>query len=233
MDTNWIRSSAGRWVVVVGFAVIVAVALVAAFGGSDDDRQSEVGPTAPLSASTADEDTLATTPGHASTSTPQRAGTAGIPPASSGGGASAPETMQTVAVGTVVELDPIPLDDTGDFGTGLSVRLAAIEPIDGEARSPGEISGPALRVTVEATNRSDQPISLARSQIEVTYGADRTPGIALSGSGTTPFDASVAPGASSSAVVVFVVPTDQRTAVQVAVTQTTGSPIVLFEGPTR
>ena len=139
-------------------------------------------------------------------------------------------TLATVPVDTVVVLDPIPLDDTGDFGTGLSVQLVDIEAIEGEARTQGEIAGPALRVHVEVTNDSDEPISLERTQVEVTYGDDRSPGILLTGSGTTPFAESVAPGDSSTGIFVFVVPVDQRDVVQVAVTQTTGTPIILFEG---
>jgi hypothetical protein len=139
-------------------------------------------------------------------------------------------TLVTVPVDTVAVLDPIPLDETADAGTGLEVRLLEIEAIDGEARAQGEVAGPALRVHVEVTNTSDEPISLERTQVEVTYGEDRAPGIVLSGSGTTPFPASVAPGDSATAIVVFVVPLDQRDIVQVAVTQTTGTPIILFEG---
>jgi hypothetical protein len=138
--------------------------------------------------------------------------------------------MATVPVGTVEVRDPIPLDETGDFGTGLSVRLVGIEAIEGEATTQGEIAGPALRVELEMTNDSDEPISLERVQVEVTYGEDRTPGIELSESGTVPFAPSVAPGDSTTGTVVFVVPVDQRDLVQVVVTQTAGAPIIVFEG---
>ncbi len=94
----------------------------------------------------------------------------------------------------------------------------------------GEIAGPALRVQVEVTNNSDAEISLERTLVEVTYGDDRAPGVVLSGSGTTPFAESIAPGDSSTSTVVYVVPLDQRSVVQIAVTQTTGTPIVVFEG---
>jgi hypothetical protein len=141
-----------------------------------------------------------------------------------------PATMATVPVGTVEVRDPIPLDETGDFGTGLSVQLVGIEAIEGEARTQGEISGPALRIELELTNDSDEAISLEQVQVEVTYGEERTPGIELTGSGTVPFPESVAPDDSTTGTVVFVVPADQRDLVQIVVTQTTGAPIIVFEG---
>ena len=235
MDGNWIRSTAGRSVVAAVGVVVVAVALIAVLTGGDDDTSVDVdSATATITSTDETVDPANSTAAETSASTSDRndvATTTPTAPASSGVDDTAtPATLVTVPVDTVVVLDPIPLDEIGDFGTGLNVRLVEIEAITGEARTQGEISGPALRVTVEVTNTSNQPISLERTQVEVTYGDDRAPGIVLSGSGTMPFAVSVAPGSISTGTVVFVVPVDQRDLVQVAVTQTTGTPIILFEG---
>jgi hypothetical protein len=232
VDGNWIRSTAGRSVVAAVGVAVVAIALVAALTGGDDDTAVDIEPaTAAITSTDETDETVAPTNSTTTSDHNDVATTTPTAPASSGvDDTAAPATLMTVPVDTVVVLDPIPLDETSDFGTGLNVRLVEIEAITGEARTQGEISGPALRVTVEVTNTTNQPFSLERTQVEVTYGEDRAPGIVLSGSGTMPFAVSVAPGASSTGTVVFVVPKDQRNLVQVAVTQTTDTPIILFEG---
>jgi hypothetical protein len=232
VDGNWIRSTAGRSVVAAVGVAVVAIALVAALTGGDDDTAVDIDPaTATITSTDETDETVAPTNSTTTSDHNDVATTTPTAPASSGvDDTAAPATLMTVPVDTVVVLDPIPLDETSDFGTGLNVRLVEIEAITGEARTQGEISGPALRVTVEVTNTTNQPFSLERTQVEVTYGEDRAPGIVLSGSGTMPFAVSVAPGGSSTGTVVFVVPKDQRNLVQVAVTQTTDTPIILFEG---
>ena len=237
MGGNWIRSRQGRWVMAAGAVAVVAA--VSLFVLTNDDSGTTSGDeSSVVSVSTSDQAGPTTDPPTSdpidtseSTLTTPTTPTSPAPPATSEAGSTvAPGTLATVPVGTVVVLDPIPLDETGDFGTGLSVQLVGIEAIEGEARTQGEVGGPALRVEVEMTNESDEPLSLERTQVEITYGEDRTPGIELTGSGTTSFAESVAPGESSTAVVVFLVPLDQRELVQVAVTETTGTPIIVFEG---
>ena len=224
MDGKWITTKAGRAVIAVG-GVLIAVATVGVVMTSGDGDASRSGPEVGSIVSTD-----ATSPATSPPTSEQVADTASAPASTEAADSTAAQTLVTVPVDTVAVLDPIPLDETGDFGTGLAVRLIDIEAIDGEARTQGEVAGPALRVTVEVTNNSNEPISLERTQVDVTSGNDRTPGIVLSGSGTAPFPASVAPGASTTGTVVFIVPLDQRDVVQVAVTQTTGTPIVVFEG---
>ena len=236
MDGKWVKTKAGRSVIAVGGAALAAVIVVVALTNGDSDTATSAGsevssrPTdetiSPTDDAVADETASETSP-----PTSDQGGVANSTSSSSETDDDITNaTLASVPVGTVVVLDPIPLDDIGDFGTGLSVRLVDIEAIQGEARTQGEVAGPALRVHVEVTNDSDDPISLERTQVEITYGDARSPGIVLTGSGTTPFAESVAPGDSSTGIFVFAVPIDQRDAVQVAVTQTTGTPIVLFEG---
>lgn len=209
---------------VVAIAVLVIVLLTNGDSGTTNGDDSSA-----ISVSSSDPSDPVTGP---TTSDPVATpdSTATRPTTSEADNAVTAGTLATVPVDTVVVLDPIPLDEAGDFGTGLSVQLVEIEAIEGEATIQGEIAGPALRVEVELTNNSDEPISLERTQVEITYGEDRAPGILLTGSGTTPFAETVAPGDSTTGIVVFVVPVDQRDLVQVVVTQTTATPIVVFEG---
>ncbi len=128
---------------------------------------------------------------------------------------------------------PVKIDEVGKFGTGLSVKVVGTEAVAGESKVRGEIAGPAVRVTVQATNNTAEEISLARSQVEVTYGETRNPGVVLSGPGVKPFPASLAPGDSARATYVYGIPVDERELVQIVVFYSTDAPVVVFEGPVR
>jgi hypothetical protein len=62
------------------------------------------------------------------------------------------------------------LDKPGDFGTGLTVRLTRIAAVKGTATAPGEIGGPAIKVTVVARNRGDQTVDLNSVVVLVSFG---------------------------------------------------------------
>jgi hypothetical protein len=139
-------------------------------------------------------------------------------------------TLEAVPVEPLVVNDPIDLDATGDFGTGLTVRVLGIESVDGEATRRFEVAGPALRIRLEVTNTTDDDIALTRTQVDVSYGEDRTPGIELSGPDVAEFPTSLAAGERAAAAVVFGVPADERDQVQVVVTHGTEAPVIVFEG---
>jgi hypothetical protein len=228
MGDKWISTRRGRAAIAVGAAVVASAIVIAVVASGDSGTTNDVEVAVPSDSTTTEPGSTTSTP----TSDPvdTTAASMATPTVAETDDSGTPATMATVPVGTVEVRDPIPLDETGDFGTGLSVQLVGIEAIEGEARTQGEISGPALRIELELTNDSDEAISLEQVQVEVTYGEERTPGIELTGSGTVPFPESVAPDDSTTGTVVFVVPADQRDLVQIVVTQTTGAPIIVFEG---
>lgn len=141
-----------------------------------------------------------------------------------------PGSLAPVPVDPVVVNDPIDLDDTGDFGTGLTMEVLLIEPVDGEATGRFEVAGPALQIHLQAINDTDDLIPLARTQVDVSYGEDRTPGLALSGPDVIPFPTTLAAGERARATVVFRVPVDQRDQVQILVNHGTDAPTIVFEG---
>jgi hypothetical protein len=124
----------------------------------------------------------------------------------------------------------VPLDDTARFGTGLDLRLSDLEPVDGVARGPGEIAGPAVRLTVRLTNHADRPVSLESVVLEVTYGRAQTPAMSLTGPGGRPFGGTLAPGRSRSARYVFAIPVSARDHVRVAASYTGSVPSVELAG---
>lgn len=146
-----------------------------------------------------------------------------------------PGTPSTLGAGSAepVELvptnPPVRLDETGDFGTGLTVSLTEIESVQGVARAPGEIAGPALEVTVEATNDSAEAISLDGVIVFLSYGKDRTPATDF-GQGSEPLRDDLAPRSSVTGTYVFAVPEDQRGDVRVEISYSGEAPAVAFEG---
>jgi hypothetical protein len=110
------------------------------------------------------------------------------------------------------------------------VKVLGIEPVDGEATDRFEVAGPALQVHLQTTNSTDDPITLARMQVDVSYGEDRIPGLALSGPDVAAFPASLAAGERATATVVFGVPVAQRDQVQILVSHGTDAPVIVFEG---
>ncbi|MCC6497595.1 MAG: hypothetical protein IT193_15185 [Propionibacteriaceae bacterium] len=122
------------------------------------------------------------------------------------------------------------LDDDVETSPGVTASIERIEAVSGEARGPGEIAGPALRVTIKLTNGSDKAVRTELGLINVYYGKDRTPAGTLSGPGVTPFPAEIPAGGSGSGTSVFNVPTGQRGQIEVEFSYSTDVPVVLFSG---
>jgi hypothetical protein len=126
----------------------------------------------------------------------------------------------------------VPLDAPAAAGNGVVATLTGIEAIQGTANGPGNVAGPALRVTVTIDNGTAEAITLAGAAVNMYYGADRTPASPLDDPSQQPFGIDmVQPGASAEAVYVFTVPADQRDLVTVEVGYEAGAPLLLFSGP--
>ena len=124
---------------------------------------------------------------------------------------------------------PVDLEDPAEIGT-VTARLVRIEAIEGEADGPGEIAGPALRVTVELTNGGDTEVDLTGVVVNLYHGPGSAPAEMLAGSGSSWLEGRLAAGASAAGVYVFTVPADDRDPVQVTIFVTPDEPTVLFEG---
>lgn len=126
--------------------------------------------------------------------------------------------------------EPVPLDDTGDFGTGLKVVITDIKSVEGEATAPGEIAGPAIRVTIAAQNTSEQDVDLDHVQLFVAYGKDQAPSNNLR-EGTRALTGKLKPGTAQEGIYVFRIPTEKRDRVRIEVSFSGETPVVAFEGP--
>jgi hypothetical protein len=124
---------------------------------------------------------------------------------------------------------PVALDAPAQVGD-VTVSLVGIEAIQGTATGPGDVAGPALRVTVRVANGAADPLDLLGVAVSMTYGAESTPASPLGDPSTAAFSGTLEPGASADGVYVFRIPTDARSSVTVSVGYQPGAPYAVFTG---
>jgi hypothetical protein len=190
-----------------GLAALVALAVVIGTRGGDDDAEAAAGSTA-APTSGAVQETVAPLP---------------------------PTPTPTGPTEDVDEAPPalpeVPLDAPAAVGNGIVATIASVEAIDGTAVGPGNIAGPALRVTVRIENGTAEAVSLDGVAVNLASGTDRTPASPLDDPSRVPFTGMVDPGATAEGVYVFSVPTDARDLITVEVGYQAGAPLLLFTGP--
>lgn len=135
---------------------------------------------------------------------------------------------------TVAPADPAPsheaeLGDTADLEDGVAVTVTDVELLDVEAHTPGEIAGPAVALTIDIANGTDDVIDLSTAMVSVT-GSAGSYGQPTTSEPYQPFTGSVQPGAESSGIYVFRLPAEEREALEVVVQYVAGAPIALFVG---
>ena len=128
-------------------------------------------------------------------------------------------------------LPAVALDSVADAGNGITATLPLIESIQGSGTGPGNVAGPALRVTVRVHNDTADPLSLDGVAVNMAYGADKTPASPLDDPSQAPFSGAIGPGETADGVYVFSVPADARDAITVDLSYQAGAPRLLFTGP--
>lgn len=128
----------------------------------------------------------------------------------------------------VTSLPPVPLATPATSG-GIVVTLAKLESVPGEAVGPGQIAGPAVRITLILGNTTGAAVDVSAVVVDLRDAAG-TSASPLSGNGATPFTGSVAPGESVTGVYVYSLATADRHAISVAVTYSTAAPVAVFTG---
>jgi hypothetical protein len=112
----------------------------------------------------------------------------------------------------------------------VSVSLTDVEAIEGTASGPGNVAGPALRVTVRIANGTAGPLSLDGAVVDLAYGGDRVPASSLEDLSRVPFSGELRPGGEATGVYVFTVPEEARREVTVSVGYQPGAPYAVFTG---
>ncbi|MFI6424076.1 hypothetical protein [Promicromonospora sp. NPDC050880] len=127
-------------------------------------------------------------------------------------------------------LAPRPFDAPATPQPGVTVAVAEVEEVEGEANLPGEVGGPALRFTIDVTNDTGETLDLRTIVVNAYYGPDRTPANQLLKPGGKAFEAESADGRTARGAFVFTVPADQQDRVELEVDPGVGSPVILFTG---
>jgi hypothetical protein len=190
-------------------AVVLALVALAVVLGNDDDTS----------------DAAANTP--ATSTAPGTPTDTGVPPSPSTPTPSGPTENVDEPPPSLPE---VALDAAAAVGNGIVATLPEIEAIEGTAVGPGNIAGPALRVTVRIENGTAEAVSLDGVAVNMSYGPERTPASPLDDPSRRPFGGMVAAGESAEAIYVFSVPTSVRDSVTVEVGYQAGAPLLLFTG---
>ncbi len=210
-SARWQAVAAAVGVLVVLAAIVLASRSPRPLPSSATSPTSSVSQVAP-SPSGAATPSAAATPGEAATSP------------------AAPTVAPTSAAPTPAPTGVVPIDSSADAATGVTLHVASIEAVQGEAVQPGEVGGPALRVTVDVTNGTSASVSLADAVVNLYYGTTWTPAVPLAKPGGVAFPAQLAADASGTGTFLFAVPEASRTLVRIEVDAQLGGPVVVFEG---
>ncbi|SNR41369.1 hypothetical protein [Blastococcus mobilis] len=129
------------------------------------------------------------------------------------------------------DLPAVALRKTASVGDGITGSVTRMSAIEGTAVGPGNVSGPALRITVRIHNGTAEPVSLDGVTVALAYGDELTPASPLDDPSQAPFSGTVAAGESADGVYVFSIPSDARHSITLSVGYQAGAPVMVFTGP--
>jgi hypothetical protein len=174
--------AAKRIVAVIGAVGVLAASVSACTSASSPTSATATGPTGPQGASTLPPSLRpATTP---------------VPPPTPG------DISHQVRPASVSVHSPVPIGKSGSFASGIAVRVLAADRFRARAHRPGEISGPAVRVTTEITNNTGKAISVAGLAVTCA-DAHGIPLVSFLSPPAQPFKGTLASGAHARAMYVF------------------------------
>ncbi len=131
---------------------------------------------------------------------------------------------------SIPALQPVPLQDTVSYENGVTLSIDSVASFDAVGQGVGEVSGPALRVTITITNGTAEELNLDTVAVNLATGPDLTPAPPVSDPSSTPFTGTVASGGSAVGMYSFTVPTDSRDSITVTVNYTSGAVAAIFTG---
>ncbi|MCR8670841.1 hypothetical protein, partial [Agrococcus sp. HG114] len=124
-----------------------------------------------------------------------------------------------------------PLGEAVDFDTGVTVDVLSVEPITVAAQTPGEVSGPALRVVVEARNGSGEPQQVGSAVVTLVADGGE-PGVDTTAGDPSPLTGTLPPGSTATGTYVFMLDPAAGREVTITVNYAAGEPLAVFTGET-
>jgi hypothetical protein len=161
-------------------------------------------------------------PSNGASSVPQPSATGTwTPPAT-----DAPEGPKTPAP---VPTQSAKIDEPVDFGSGVQVSLVSVKSTSVTARTPGELSGPAVLVTVTVKNDSTDKVNVDSAVVSLT--ADKGGfGVGTTAGDPKPLAGDIAPGKSTTGTYMFMLDPAKGRSVTVSVNYGAGEPVAVFTG---
>ncbi|CCH86411.1 conserved exported protein of unknown function [Modestobacter italicus] len=210
-DTPTTRSSKRRPAVAAVLAVVAAALVVLALttGGSGSDPAAASPGTATSAAPTAAPTTVVLAP-------------AADTPAPTGPTTDADEPPANLA--------PVPLDQPAAVGDGVTARVVSLDAVDATGVGPGNVTGPALRVTVALTNGKADALPLGGVAVDLASGPELVPASPVNDPAAAPFSGTVAAGGTAQGVYVFSIAAADRADVTLSVGYEAGAPVLVFTG---
>ena len=209
---------------VVGLAALVVVVAVVVWAVA---RSSGSGDPAATPAATTASTGATPDPGSATTGSGSSTSPAGPPPSAD------PAPTQAAAPSVPARSGERPAVAPGAASTatgGPTVRLSNVGHVAGVAAGPGDIAGPAIRVSIVIENTGTSDLALNLTAVNAYLGADRQPAGSVTQPGGSPFSGTLKPGQSATGVYLFTVPTADRQDVTVVVDYLPGQPAAVFAG---
>lgn len=125
---------------------------------------------------------------------------------------------------------PTDMESIATAVPGVTVALSSLEAVQGEGSGVGEVSGPAIRFSVDISNSTDAAVDLSTTVVLAYYGPDQVPAGPVSGPGAAALPTSLEAGGTARGTYVFTVPADQRDHVRITVDYRAGVPAIVFDG---
>ena len=177
---------------------------------------------------------LAHPPGESPRTAPTASRTATIPPSplplvsgsASPRPSASPQATPDPAYGAPVQQE-VRKGQTATYPDGVGARITALDSIDAGGTQVGDVSGPAVRVTIEVSNGSSAALDASGIEVNV-YLADGSPASALSSNNDTRLTGELAAGRSGSGTWEFSVPRDAQSSIVVTVSRPGSPAVVVF-----
>ncbi|HRL80601.1 MAG TPA: hypothetical protein PLK46_09780 [Propioniciclava sp.] len=120
-------------------------------------------------------------------------------------------------------------DQPVTFDSAATVTLDSVSAITVGATTPGEVTGPAVKVVVTVANGSQQAVDVSSAVVSLT-AADGTLGIPTTAGDPVPLAGAIAPGASTTGSYVFMLDPAAGRTVSVTVNYAAAEPVAVFTG---
>lgn len=121
------------------------------------------------------------------------------------------------------------LDEDVELPTGVSVSVTSVRATSVKAETPGETSGPAVKVVVAVTNDSEDTYDVD-SAVVALYTPDGELGIPTLAGGTDVLSGTLKPGAETRGTYVFMLDPAKGRDIIVSVNYAAGEPVAEFTG---